>query len=723
MKGKWSLSEAGGCKRAIGLFLVLLLLFSIAGRLVSSDCGNVKITRVTFDSRGATISADLYYPSGLIDTDSLPAVLLCHGGGVDKGVMRGMAIELSRRGYVVLSANAYGSGLSELPRSDDGGQGEKEYNAFTSPCGMLDAIEFLRTLKFVDQTRIGMVGHSLGSGRAVTSVLADCGSYTLNDLKINILFDTFHQTFTETEILQNADDLAQTRLNDDQLMYYKQLSEECERRYNTRIFAVCLMGSNVFPLNLALPVNVGGNMVIRNGRVNVGVIDGLYDYDALYNTFGAVEEVEAVDEETMKQAGGYPTLNNLKDGWFTHGDDIMLENWYALDDSTMSSRVLGGLTEISVLDNAALADAIAARSARIFCLNPETHSENFFSVETASDMVRFFEQTMHYNGGELGSSDSHPIEAKNSVFMWNEFFGFLSVLSMIGLIVACAAAFLKTKFFAPCAAESNIEIKALNSKQFWVFGIIGIVISFIAIYAANKVFTPILPNIPLLPFFPSWWLCFILIGIIGIGSAIILIALRLSGKGKDNFRALNVKMPFVNVAKTVLLALLLVVIAYLVMAIMVYLFGQEFRVWMCIFSELKSEYWRYLLRFAILLLPFFLLIGASTNYGFNRDVPSWKDSVITVVMNSLGVWLCWAVSQIITVKTGVVWSSFISTYGMLLLVPITVYITRKMYKLTNSIWLGALMNSLLIGWSFCSSLGLNCNVYRAQDFFNFFMNI
>ena len=73
----------------------------------------------------------------------------------------------------------------------------------------------------------------------------------------------------------------------------------------------------------------------------------------------------------MKQAGGYPTLNNLKDGWFTHGDDIVLENWYALDDSTMSSQVLGGLTEISVLDNAALADAIAERSARIFCLNPE----------------------------------------------------------------------------------------------------------------------------------------------------------------------------------------------------------------------------------------------------------------------------------------------------------------------------------------------------------------
>ena len=69
------------------------------------------------------------------------------------------------------------------------------------------------------------------------------------------------------------------------------------------------------------------------------------------------------------------------------------------------------------------------------------------------------------------------------------------------------------------------------------------------------------------------------------------------------------------------------------------------------------------------------------------------------------------------------WSTFISTYGMLIIVPITVYITRKMYLVTKSIWLGALVNSLLIAWSFCSAVGLNCMMYNAQNWLSNFFNI
>ena len=90
---------------------------------------------------------------------------------------------------------------------------------------MLDALEFIRSLNFVDQTRIGMVGHSLGSIRIAYAAMDDCGYYTLNDRLINVLHDTFGQTFTPAEIDQDADALAAERLNADQLAYYEELRE------------------------------------------------------------------------------------------------------------------------------------------------------------------------------------------------------------------------------------------------------------------------------------------------------------------------------------------------------------------------------------------------------------------------------------------------------------------------------------------------------------------
>lgn len=160
---KLTLKTKEGCWRLLAIFIVIILLSGFVARMISSSGGSVKISRVTYDSRGATANADLYYPAGTSDKDSLPAVLVAHGGGVSKGVVQGMAEEIARRGYVVLCVDAYGSGISEQPKYDEGGQGIDGNTPDASPGGMIDALNFVRTLNFVDQERIGMVGHSMGS--------------------------------------------------------------------------------------------------------------------------------------------------------------------------------------------------------------------------------------------------------------------------------------------------------------------------------------------------------------------------------------------------------------------------------------------------------------------------------------------------------------------------------------------------------------------------------
>lgn len=115
------LNVKSNCQRLVALFIVIILVSSGMAALISSDFGRTKIEAVHLDVRGGVLEGDLYYPAGVSDKDSLPAVIVMHGGAVNKGVMKGFGEELSRRGFVVFNVNAYGVGLSEQPPGDEAG--------------------------------------------------------------------------------------------------------------------------------------------------------------------------------------------------------------------------------------------------------------------------------------------------------------------------------------------------------------------------------------------------------------------------------------------------------------------------------------------------------------------------------------------------------------------------------------------------------------------------
>ena len=75
------------------------------------------------------------------------------------------AEELARRNFVVLNVSAYGAGTSAQPDYDENDQGIEGLDGNLTPMGLLDAKAFLSSLSFVDSTRIGMAGHSMGSRR------------------------------------------------------------------------------------------------------------------------------------------------------------------------------------------------------------------------------------------------------------------------------------------------------------------------------------------------------------------------------------------------------------------------------------------------------------------------------------------------------------------------------------------------------------------------------
>lgn len=100
MDKKLNLSTEKGCRKTLAILLCIVLLASLFAQLISTNFGSVKISTLTIDSRGAELDIDLYVKRNVSDSDKLPCVLLAHGRGATKNVVRGLAEDLAKRGSV-----------------------------------------------------------------------------------------------------------------------------------------------------------------------------------------------------------------------------------------------------------------------------------------------------------------------------------------------------------------------------------------------------------------------------------------------------------------------------------------------------------------------------------------------------------------------------------------------------------------------------------------------
>lgn len=703
---KWTLATKEGCRRLLAIALCLVFLFSFFAQLVSSDLGKVKISHLTLDVRGGELDMDLYAPRGVKPGDDLPCVLLAHGRGATKNVMRGVAEELSRRGFVVLNVNAYGMGLSEQPAVDevsDGAHFAFGGNSF----GMLDALDYARSLTYVDATRIAMYGHSFGSGRSAVAAMTDCGLLSFNDIMINVLADTFGQSFTETEIAQDADTLAAARLNTDQLAYYENIRAEQKQRFDTRLNTIVLTGSG--GQDMTGTAVVAGYEVKRECPVNVTFIAGKYD------SLGA--------GAAWSPDGTQKVL----------GPSLLIDYWYKSENAGESFTPIGALSEVSITNSEALRTALAARTARIVCYNAESHSKNYFSSATTADAIAILQQALNYNRGELSANNG--IAPSSAVWWLRATFNLLAMTCMLASLLFLVCLLLKGKYFADCIAPVTVErFIQTGSKENILFSCLAIVFTVLALLKANSG-GPVWAN----PFGTRWFpgilklvttsaIAVWFVIWLALASLIILLCKLYFAKkqtGSICLKEMNLGAGWKCVGKTVLLSLIVLVFANAQLIVIERFFNQDFRFWQMMFGEVKIEQWlEVALPYVILFLPCYLVIGLAINHGANDRLPEGKDMFNTIVINSVGVWaLClfcyimWFVNW-----KGAAISDFTLSYSMLLFVPMTVYVTRKMYKLTNSVWLGALLNSLLLAWTLTCSAGI-ADKYYGQSWLSVILGI
>ena len=136
--------------------VVLMLGGSGLARWINTGAGAAQVQDIKiFAKDGYIISAYLYMPNGVSANAPAPGIMMFHGLNNQKAYMSNTALELARRGYVVLSADMSGHGFSN---------GSNGSNGYDGP----DALSYLRSLPTVDKDNIGLIGMSQGGFGPVT---------------------------------------------------------------------------------------------------------------------------------------------------------------------------------------------------------------------------------------------------------------------------------------------------------------------------------------------------------------------------------------------------------------------------------------------------------------------------------------------------------------------------------------------------------------------------
>lgn len=701
--------------RIIAICLSVILFAGIVSAAVKTNGGKTLVREVNINTRGGTLSGMLYIPKDALENDGKgnyssprPAVILSHGYLNSNQMQDPNAIELSRRGFVVFSMDMYGHGNSDLSNANDDPTGSG------AVLGAIDAYNYVRTLPYVDTTRIGIAGHSMGGMNTGNAVALTSGFYTEADMLLNLLHDEFNMDITAEQVAAQDPDAIAAGLSDFDRGRYESRRKEILAEAAQRPVAELFMGSGpgFAGLTKAHQVEVAGNTVWRDLQANVGVSIGLYEENC-WLMFSA-------SEDGINSAKQIPETTAAKVLFGTLDTSVERETWYSLNlsdnDKQVESTKLGNFYSTDYSDSA-LREAVKNRSARVIIQPAEIHAGNHFSFKTTSFVVQFFTDVMNYNNGELAEG-AQAVPAKNAVWLIKELANGIALAAMFVLIYPFAALLLDAPFFASLRRKPREALIEKNDRGFWIISVLLAVIQGVSIipcfimggapttYAGDKgpiawnwLFSQEMPNRTIV-----WALTNAVIALV----LLLIRHFRAKGDNLSFAERYGVNITAKDLGKSALLALIVFVGSYSLVVLSNFFFAKsDFRMWVIagrVMTKTQVLTWA---GYLVFFLVFYLVNSMVVNSGRMRNMSAGKNLMICALFNGVGVLVFELFVYAYELITGqMVWYGFgkdyflyaVVLYPMIIVLPLAAIYARKLYEKTGSAWLGAFINTMIFTW-------------------------
>ncbi|AKD38324.1 hypothetical protein I926_05000 [Pasteurella multocida subsp. multocida OH4807] len=158
------------------VFLLFTFLAAYLASSIDRDFGRIEVSSVSFMTEEMQpMVAKLYRPVSATAETPKAGLLALHGYQSDKEATSTFgALELAKRGFVVLAIDHFGHGYStKLPASNK------------NMSGANNGYHYLKSLPFVDKTRLGVFGHSTGALNAIRVAKMNPDHKAVNGLSSN----------------------------------------------------------------------------------------------------------------------------------------------------------------------------------------------------------------------------------------------------------------------------------------------------------------------------------------------------------------------------------------------------------------------------------------------------------------------------------------------------------------------------------------------------------
>lgn len=175
MKEKITVSKKS--KILLAVALALIIVCSICANMINTCFWTVTVSEIEMETPNGILSAYLYMPKDMAEGEQRPVVITTHGYLNSKENQESNAIEMARRGYIVVCMEMYDHGDSQWAHDMEYGNWLNWYNPFWR-YSIFDAVSWVYdqpfTLKDADGNGyISVSGHSMGGFASQLGVYDD----------------------------------------------------------------------------------------------------------------------------------------------------------------------------------------------------------------------------------------------------------------------------------------------------------------------------------------------------------------------------------------------------------------------------------------------------------------------------------------------------------------------------------------------------------------------